>query len=206
MARSESQARERFKALPMVDMGFETVPTSTARRLASEDPNLSLAALRIDMERVLVRDVERLVPEAYDKRLTIIQSTKILRRENLIGDDQAGAILSINKICNRAVHGATVTEEEAAQVLDLAEQLNRSFPTGYSINLLPNDKFQEHGLVCEWEHCIEQMPLTEEETELSCGVFGHDCPGGLQVKRACNKSHKDIPPKRLINVVRVSES
>jgi hypothetical protein len=195
--RSESQAREKFKALPLVDIRFETIPTSTARRLASEDPNLSLAALRIDMERVLVQAVERLVPKAYDRRLSIIQSAKILMRENLIVEDQAEAILSITKICNKAVHGATVTEEEAGQVLELAVQLNRSFPTGYSVNLLPNEKFPEHGLVCEWEHCIEQMPLGEEETELSCRVFGHDCPGGAQVRRQCNKTHRDIPSEKL---------
>lgn len=196
VARSESQALERFKALPNIDFCFETIPTSTARRLASEDPNLSLAALRIDMERVLFRAVEHLVPEVHGKQLSIIKSAKILYDENIITEDQSEAILSITRICNKAVHGADVTEQEAAQVLDIAEQLNRSFPTGYSINLLPNEKFQEHGLLCEWQHCIEQMPLGEEETEVSCSAFGHDCPGGASVKKKCNKTGNDIPPER----------
>jgi hypothetical protein len=188
VSRSEAQSRESHPALPL--MRFETIPTSAARRLVSEDPNLSLAALRIDMERVLVRAVECLVPEAYDKRLGITEGARILLKENLISKDQGEAIFSITKICNRAVHGANMTEQEAAEVLDLAEQLNRSFPTGYSVNFLPNSKYKEHGLLCEWEHCIEQMHLSEAETELSCRTFGHDCPGGVQIRKECKNGSR----------------
>lgn len=183
-----------------VERPVETFSTSTARALLSEDPNIALAALRIEMERVLTCAVYALVSQGGRPKgiLSIADSAIILNAQGLISVEQKGAILTITKMCNKAVHGAIVVPAEAEEILDLADRLNNSFPFGYSLKISPNDRYKEQGLLCEWEHCVEVMPVTEEDTELSCPVFGHDCPGGLSVRRKCKKIAKEIQPERII--------
>lgn len=175
---------------------FETFSTSSAQRLVAEDPNLALAALRIDMERVLSRAAEVLVDATAKRPLTISKSIRLLLDHELISEEQSDAVRSITQICNKAVHGADVTAVEATEILDLANRLNKSFPTGYSLNFFSNAGYEEQGLHCEWEHCIEEMPIADERTDLSCPTFGHDCPGGLDKREKCKKSMEDIPPER----------
>jgi len=175
---------------------FETFSTSSAQRLVAEDPNLALAALRIDMERVLSRAAEVLVVATTARSITISESTRLLLDHELISEEQSEAIRTITQICNKAVHGAAVTAAEATEILALANRLNKSFPTGYSLNFFPNAGYEEQRLLCAWEHCIEEMPLTEEPTDLSCPAFGHDCPGGLDARENCKNTMKDIPPER----------
>jgi hypothetical protein len=42
------------------------------------------------------------------------------------------------------------------------------------------------------------MPLTAKRTKLSCPVFGHNCPGGVEKLSKCGKAIKDIPSNRFI--------
>jgi len=56
---------------------------------------------------------------------------------------------------------------------------------GYSKDFRPNKDFAEMGLFCEFEHCIERMPLVRGVK--SCPVFGHDCPAGEKRSRNCEK-------------------
>jgi hypothetical protein len=105
-------------------------------------------------------------------------------------------------------------------------EMLRKHGTGYVPDKRYNENFSEQGLVCPYEHCIEMMPLHEEEerraVELeyfavltnngwiscdsstpgampdlnryieefgidpkSCGLFGHDCPGGKKQVNKC---------------------
>jgi hypothetical protein len=50
---------------------------------------------------------------------------------------------------------------DAHRLIALADTLNLSFPLGYSPNFEPNSNFADEGLICEYEHCIENMPLPE---------------------------------------------
>jgi len=197
--KSEAHAKQQFGARLANKPRFETFSTSSAQRLVAEDPNLALAALRIDTERVLSRAAEVLVSETKDRPLTISESTRLLLDHELISEEQSDAIRTITQMCNKAVHGADVTAAEATEILTLAIRLNNSFPTGYSLNFFPNAGYEEQGLLCEWEHCIEEMPLADEPTDLSCPAFGHDCPGGLDARKNCKKTVNDIPPERFID-------
>jgi len=40
---------------------------------------------------------------------------------------------------------------------------------------------------CLYEHCIENMPLFENNI-VGCSVFGHDCPGGIEQVKVCRRS------------------
>lgn len=49
---------------------------------------------------------------------------------------------------------------------------------GESEDFTPNELWEEQGLICEWEHCIENMALvTVLWSRYKCPVFGHKCPG-----------------------------
>jgi hypothetical protein len=60
-------------------------------------------------------------------------------------------------------------------------------PVGYSENMEPLKDLEDWGMVCAYEHCIERSPLPLERHEGSCPVFGHDCPGGVDLARACRE-------------------
>lgn len=55
--------------------------------------------------------------------------------------------------------------------------------------------YKKKGLFCEYEYCIEEQPL--EHGKLSCPVWGHDCPGGIEKLKTCNKRITDIPEERM---------
>ena len=53
-----------------------------------------------------------------------------------------------------------------------------------------NANWKEDEQVCEWEHCVHEMPYKEGEG--NCWVFGHDCPGGLEKIKECNVTIEDV--------------
>ena len=176
---------------------FETFKLSSVKELLNSDPVLALAALRIEIERKL-----RLLANSLDLRVNDNRSlsalTASIRRQELLSSDQVAALQRIISMCNKAVHGYAVSEAEAREIMELAEDLNKTFAVGYSIDLSPNLDYEKYGLLCEWEHCIERSPLEPKRTELSCGVFGHNCPGGVEKVVKCGKNINDIPKNRFV--------
>jgi len=43
------------------------------------------------------------------------------------------------------------------------------------------------------------MPLSKKDTEFSCPVWGHNCPGGIEKISKCGKTMEDFPRERFIN-------
>jgi len=123
--------------------------------------------------------------------------SKLLEKE-IIAYEQGKALNTIVDMCNKAVHGAHVSKEQAQEIIALTERLNKSFSVGYSINFEKNKGYARQGLICGWEHCVEHFPVEEKTTELSCPVFGHDCPGGIEIRKICDKKIDDIPKKRFV--------
>ncbi len=176
---------------------FETFKVSSIRELLDSDPVLALAALRIEIERKLKLLADCLeIPNK--QRYSISKTLEAIKRKELLSYDQTNALHKIIRMCNEAIHGALISKEEAMEIIDLMEELNRSFSIGYSVNFSANPDYKQHGLACEWEHCIELMPLTEETTRNSCLLWGHNCPGGVDKISECNKTIDDIPPTRFI--------
>ena len=178
-------------------LSFETFKLSSVRELLDADPVLALAALRIEIERKL-RSVADFLDVPTRDKLSIPKIIDALRQKELLSFEQISALRKIVNMCNKAIHGFAVSREEAKEIIDLSEELNKTFSIGYSIDFSPNPDYLEHGLICEWEHCIEWMPLTEERTEYSCPVFGHNCPGGIDKLSKCSKTIEDIPKNRFI--------
>jgi hypothetical protein len=176
---------------------IETFSAESAMNLVEQDPNLALAALRIEIERILRLACQTLINPESSAKNAIGFLVKELHEHGTIGDHQRDTIHQITKLCNEAVHGGNVSMHDAIEVIDLTIELSRSFSLGYSINFQPNPEYEEQGLSCEWEHCVEHFPLREKRDDRSCHVFGHDCPGGIGIRAKCQKSVDDIPDERL---------
>ncbi len=176
---------------------FETFNLSSAKELLESDPVVALAALRIEIEKKL-RNAVHFLDIPVKGRMILPKIIKALEEKNTLNHRQIKALKKILDMCNQAIHGVDVTNEEAEQIIDLADELNNNFSVGYSIDFSQNKNHEEHGLLCEWEHCIEWLPLTEENTELSCPVFGHNCPGDREGVTKCQKSIDDIPKVRFL--------
>jgi len=175
---------------------IETFSAESAMDLVEQDPNLALAALRIEIERILRLAYRTLINPESSAKNGIGFIVKELHEHGTIGDHQRDAIHQITKLCNEAVHGGKVSIRDAIEVIDLTIELSRSFSLGYSINFQPNPEYEEQGLFCEWEHCVELFPVRENPDDRSCHVFGHDCPGGIGTQSKCQKSMDDISDER----------
>lgn len=196
--RTEQQAKEaESKGVASINF-LETFPTQNSLRLLDSDPSLSMAALRIDIEKVLKNITDRLFDIDKDKRAGNRFYISKLLKKGIISYEQGDALNKIVAICNKAIHGANVSKEEAREIIELTERLNKSFSVGYFINFEANKEYSQQGLLCEWEHCVEHFPLEEEKTELSCPVFDHDCPGGIEARKVCDKGIDDLTKKRFI--------
>lgn len=176
---------------------FETFKLSSIRNLLDSDPVLSLAALRIEVERKL-RSVAVFLGTPKSYKLTISKLIEVIRINEMLSFEQINALRNIIDMCNKAIHGYLISKEEAMEIIELTEELNKSFSIGYSIDFSENPDYEKHGLVCEFEHCIEMMPILEEPTENSCQIFGHECPLGFERVSNCTKTIKDIPSSRFI--------
>ncbi len=176
---------------------FETFKLSAVRELLGSDPVLALAALRIEIERKL-KLLVHFLDLPIRNEWSISKLIEAVRKRELLSYEQVTALQKIVSMCNKAIHGSLISKTEAREIIDLAEELNRTFSIGYSIDFSPNLDYEKQGLLCEWEHCIEWMPVAAEPTDLSCPVFGHDCPDGVQKVSKCVKTILDIPNNRFI--------
>ncbi|MFA5148708.1 MAG: hypothetical protein WC491_06250 [Candidatus Omnitrophota bacterium] len=194
--KSERISREAAKKGSKQIEVFKTFSTASAKQLIKIDPSLALAALRIEIERVLSSAVKRIFNVNDNVKYSNKYYIDKLWSNKIIFHEQAESLKTIIDICNRAVHGVEVSREMAEEIIALTDRLNKSISVGYSINFKSNSSYHAQGMFCEWEHCIEHSPLREMSSELSCPVFGHDCPGGLETRSLCNKKIDDIPKSR----------
>ena len=176
--KSKSKTDGKIRPLP-----FETFNTRTVKMLLDSDPILALASLRIEIERKLRRAMKHF--KLPDQKITLSKIIEDLMERGILHPEQVTALRKIIEMCNKAIHGYDITKDEAREIVYLTEELNTSFFVGYSINFYPNENYKEHNLACEWEHCIEFMPLTSRRTKASCPIFGHNCPGGAQKASKC---------------------
>ncbi len=175
---------------------FSTFSADTAMHLLEQDPNLALASLRIEIEKTLRVAYNILVDPDDSGKKGIGFLIRALFDFGAIKEHQRNALYEINKLCNEAVHGGTISVPDALEVIELSVRLSESFCTGYSINFQPNRDYEAQGLSCEWEHCIEHFPVREDPDDRTCPIWGHDCPGGIGTRMECQKSIDDIPDER----------
>jgi hypothetical protein len=75
--------------------------------------------------------------------------------------------------------------------MDFSEKYG-SCSVGYSNDFTCNNEYEEMGLCCPYEHCIENC--STDTAPSSCPVFGHQCPGGALQAVACSSDESDSSP------------
>ena len=160
--------------------------------LIEQDPRLAIIGLGIEVERAvselargtgLVKNTKRSVSMA--------EAVSLLRASSRIDAEEEGLLSQLMRLRQWALVGAQLTRDDARTFFSTVESLN-DFNLGFSLNLAPNEKWQEEELACAFEHCIERMPLKSERWEGSCPVFGHDCPGGVSQVDACKTERRVV--------------
>src|ERR1017187_1547310 len=122
---SPNDANKRMVALSLEPMtsGLEL---EYFRNLATIDTTLALAALRIELESLFKNMIARTYgedPSQIRKNVSAISMVKALAENRLIPSDEADLANKILRVCNRAVHGNKVSEDDARIVIDSSEYI-----------------------------------------------------------------------------------
>lgn len=136
------------------------------RSLVSEQPMAAIGVIRADLRQALRALVPRLLPG---------RAMPLSLEDALSASDQSGKLwpeqMTLIRVLLEAVDHALLTgeadETDANRLIGLVDTLNLSFPIGYSPNFSPNRHWDEQELICEYEHCIENMPLTRHPLALN---------------------------------------
>ena len=104
------------------EMGSEIYATTESiRELASSDPVIALAKVRIELEKVLNRLAK--IAEIEVKKLGLGILVKILSNHEVISPSIGKSLTEVIGICNRAVHGEAISEESANTIISLGIEL-----------------------------------------------------------------------------------
>ena len=110
----------------MLSLGLRPSPSGFDlgyyRRLAGQDPNIALAGLRMEFE-ILARNLAKGFNVPVEDRDTAGTLFRKLNDHNAITIQQFQLAQTVLKLCNAAVHGTTVTRQDADSVLDAAKVL-----------------------------------------------------------------------------------
>lgn len=113
------------------------------RNLASQDPNLALAGLRIEID-VLARNLAQGFGVDVSDRDSGGRLLHRLRESGAITNEQLQLALKVMKLCNAAIHGQMVSREQADEVIDIADILSKKYldwlSWGFSDEWRPKNK------------------------------------------------------------------
>ncbi|MGO9107715.1 MAG: hypothetical protein ACLP9L_00650 [Thermoguttaceae bacterium] len=120
---TEANARMMALGLKPTSSGLDM---SYYREIAQSDPTLALAGLRIELE-VLIGNLAAGFKVETKRAEPVRSLLKRLLEHNAITSQQMDLARTIFAICNKAIHGQAVTQEEALDVIDVADVLAKDF-------------------------------------------------------------------------------
>ena len=114
----------------MIQLGFRPtlsgLDVSYYREIPATDPVLGLAGLRIELE-TLARNLARVFKIDVGERDSVSRVLSRLRDAGAITGDQMILAQKVLRLCNQAVHGRTVSREEADDVISAVDVLARDY-------------------------------------------------------------------------------
>lgn len=114
----------------LISLGLQPSPSglemSRYLELAQQDPNLALAALRMEVE-IVARNLAKGFKIDFRPRDSASMLLRWLRDKTAISGDQYDLAQKILRLCNAAVHGTQVSREEAEAVIDVAAVLAKDY-------------------------------------------------------------------------------
>lgn len=94
------------------------------RELAKSDVVLALAKLRIELEKVLKRIASAVKDSMHEEEPKSLGLTvQRLMNQEIIAPDMARSLREVIAICNRAVHGESITESDASVIINVGTDL-----------------------------------------------------------------------------------
>jgi hypothetical protein len=145
---------------------FIEIPDELRQR-AIERPAEALAELRRALvhglrnaAEGLARTRDRMPPDSPPELI------EFLAKSGHAWPEQLALMRVIWDVSNSSLLSGEVTAADAQRMIAVADTLNNSFVLGYSLNFSPNPEWEEAGLICQYEHCIEHMAspgVTPEE-------------------------------------------
>lgn len=119
----------------MISLGLAPSPSgldmSYYRNLSKQDPNIAFAGLRMEIDLMIKNLAKGFKIEISDSESTD-DKLRNLRDNDAITDNQFDLIKKIIKLCNNAIHGLKVTDEDANAILDIATVLRDDYITWLS--------------------------------------------------------------------------
>lgn len=94
--------------------------------LARQDPNIALAGLRMEIE-ILARNLAKGFKIDFDSRDSAGALLGKLQSNGAITEDQYYLAQKIVRLCNAAIHGTRVSQEDAEAVIDTAKVLAKDY-------------------------------------------------------------------------------
>ena len=115
----------------LIERGLEPSPSGLSlkyyERLIADDPNLGMAALRIDIEKMLRNLAKGFKIELKVSEQSTAGLTRALLRANALTENQFNLLRQVLEICNAAVHGLAITSPDAYAVLEIVKILRDDF-------------------------------------------------------------------------------
>lgn len=110
----------------MIELGLQPSPSgldfSYYRNLAIQDPNVALAGLRIEFD-IVARNLAKGFNVKFSERDSGARLLHKLYDASAITADQMHLSQMLLQFCNEAIHGRTVSREEANAVIEIADVL-----------------------------------------------------------------------------------
>jgi hypothetical protein len=94
--------------------------------MAQQDPNLALAGLRMEID-ILARNLAKGFQLEFNSREATGVLMRRLRDRSAITQNQYELIQKVLRLCNAAVHGKSISREEAELVIDVGEVLAKDY-------------------------------------------------------------------------------
>ena len=128
------------------------------RQLAIERPALALSNLRREMSMGL-RTTVRALSNNKAHLHSLDEMVAYVAASGRLWPEQAALLKTLLEISENTLMSGDVSSADALRVIAVADVLNQSIGLGYSLDFEPNPDWEEQGLICQFEHCIENMPL-----------------------------------------------
>lgn len=93
------------------------------RSYISQDANIGVAGLRMEIERLLRKLAQRAGVEGMDSYPNISQLTRLLHGKGVLSSEEMDAVMRVLHIGNRAVHGEEISRETAEIIADLGDRV-----------------------------------------------------------------------------------
>jgi len=95
--------------------------TDAIRKLAESDPVIALAKVRIELEKTLTRLARIALVDTQPSPLgTLVRK---LTNHEIISSQVGKSLSDVISLCNRAIHGEYIAEEDALTIVDLGNEL-----------------------------------------------------------------------------------